>query len=168
MNKQQNEIHLRQVELWRKKNEGLPPRELTLLYLKAIRMVYERSLQTLSRITVGAVIDRTLFECQERFPILAEVSTEEGVPQFAQFIGRTENSEPAVIQRALEDYLVELLSVFGKITADILTKYLHQELMKVTSNASDTETDNASDARRNPSKTASTNSFELIKKREKK
>ncbi|MEK6555061.1 MAG: hypothetical protein AABZ31_07470 [Bdellovibrionota bacterium] len=46
------------------------------------------------------------------------------------------DSKPNDVQEALQELLLELLEVFGRITAEILTKNLHQELMTVTNQTS--------------------------------
>lgn len=136
MGRQRNELHLVQVEAWKKKNAGISSNDLTRLQIKAIQAVRLRSLATLSGVTVSAVIDRTLIETKEKFPILSGITIDAEGMHFLKLIEHTPNSQTDELQRALQELLIELLDVFGKITADILTKYLHQELMNVTADTS--------------------------------
>ena len=102
------------------------------LFVNAIQAVHKRSLNTLSKVTVGAVVDRTLHECQEKFPLLSKISSEPDGLHFTHFFDQIQKVKQQEVQDSLEYLLIELFEIFGKITAEILTKYLHQELMTVT------------------------------------
>jgi len=132
MVRQRNEIHAKQVEAWKEKNAELSSSEMTLLYVKAIQAVYKRSLGTLSLVTVVAVVDRTLHECKEKYPLLSAVESDAEGLHFGKMLNQLQNSKPEDSQKVLHEFLIELLDIFGKITAEILTRYLHQELMTVT------------------------------------
>lgn len=132
MSRQRNELHLQQVEAWKKLNQGLSSEEMNQLFIKAILAVRLRSLKTLSNVTVTAVIDRTIRKAKEIFSILSEVSSDDTGIHFGPLLNQLTEAEKSEVQAVLQDLLIELLDVFGKITAEILTKYLHQELMTVT------------------------------------
>lgn len=132
MSRQRNELHLQQVEAWKKLNQGLSSEEMNQLLIKAILAVRLRSLKTLSNVTVTAVIDRTIRTAKENFSILSEVSSDDTGIHFGPLLDQLTEAEKSEVQVVLQDLLIELLDVFGKITAEILTKYLHQELMTVT------------------------------------
>lgn len=131
MGRQRNELHLIQVEAWKQQNSAVSSHEMPRLQIKAIQAVRRRSLESLSNVTVTAVVDRTLLENQEKFPILSSVTYDAQGLQFNKLLEETHNSQSDELREALQELLIELLDVFGKITADILTKYLHQELMSV-------------------------------------
>jgi len=139
MARQRNELHAKQVEAWKKKIGNLSPGETTLLLIKAILAIRKRSLVTLSGVTVTAVIDRQLFEAKEKFPVLMEVTNDSAGLYFGKFCETSLSSESDEAQNSLQEFLIDLLDVFGKITADILTKYLHRELMTVTNETSSGE-----------------------------
>ena len=130
---QRNELHIVQVELWKKKNANFSSDQMIHLFVNAIQAVHKRSLNTLSNVTVGAVVDRTLHECKEKFPLLSKISSAPDGLQFDHFFDQMQKIEQQEAQDSLEYLLIELLEIFGKITAEILTKYLYQELMTVTS-----------------------------------
>lgn len=136
MTRQRNDFHSKQVEAWKSKNSNLSDKELPQLFMNGILAVRQGSLGTLSNVTVTVVVDRVLHECQERFSILAEIKNDSEGLHFDKFSSQASDFKPNEIQAALQELLLELLEVFGKITADILTKNLHQELMAVTSQTS--------------------------------
>lgn len=136
MARQRNELHTKQVAAWKNKNSGLTDKELSQLFINGILAVRHRTLATLSNVTVTVVVDRILLECQERFSILSEVTNDSEGLHFDKFSDKIHGFKPKTVQEALQELLLDLLEVFGKITADILTKNLHQELMTVTNQAS--------------------------------
>lgn len=125
-----------QVEVWKRNNGNLSSADLTLTFIKAIQAVRGRTLLTLSNVTVTAVIDRTLFECKEKYPALAEISNDSKGLNFQKFESQLYDVTLEDRQNALQELLIEILEVFSEITANILTKYLIQELMAVTHESS--------------------------------
>lgn len=135
------ELIVMQVEEWKRKNSGLSSIEMTLSLIRAIQAIRQRTLSTLSNVTVSAVIDRTLFQCKEKYPVLAEITNETEGLNFQKFENQLYDSSLEDRQDALQEFLIELLEVFGKITANILTKYLIQELMSVTPGSTENHLD---------------------------
>lgn len=129
--RKRTELIVKQVEEWKTKNGSLTAVDLVISFIEAIQAIRKRTLLTLSNVTVCAVIDRTLFECKEKYPILTEITNNSEGLNFEKFQNQIHDSSLADRQNALQELLIELLEVFGKITADILTKYLIQELMTV-------------------------------------
>ncbi len=127
-----NDHHAKKVEAWKQKNSGLSPSDQTQLFILGLQAVRTRALMTLSGVTVSAVIDRTLHECQEKHPALSFVATDALGLRFGKVADQNLKFSAPDIHLCLQEFLIELLDVFGKITADILTKNLHQELMRVT------------------------------------
>jgi len=127
-----NILHTEQVEAWEMKNaQSVSSKELPQLYAKAIQAIEQRSLATLSRVTVSIVIDRALHEIKEKFPTLDQVkATPEGI-DFSVLLG-TPDLNSNELKNAFREVLIELLNVFGNITGNILTGPLHKELMAVT------------------------------------
>lgn len=133
MNSHRNEAHLLIVKQWDADNAtDLQAQDLVTLYALAFHVLCERTLATLSSITVQVVIERVLHEGATHFEVLANVRTQEDGFNFSGLIENHKNYSAADIRSALQNLLSELLSVIGNITAEILTKSLHAELMTVT------------------------------------
>jgi hypothetical protein len=63
----QNYLHLKQINLWEEMNtQGLRPDQLVEIFGIAITAIEQRSLLTLSGITVQVVMDRVLQESREK------------------------------------------------------------------------------------------------------
>lgn len=96
---------------------------------------------TLGEVTLDALFDRVLSTAAETYPFLASVSLEadglrcEGLREKAKDIPREE------LLAALRFVLLELLTVVGNLTAEILSPALHDALSRVpTGAASDDST----------------------------
>lgn len=129
-----NEAHSKHVQAWVIQNAGsLSVEPLLRLFEKAFHVLEQRSLATLSSVTVLVVIDRALHESQLKFPVLEKlIITPEGIKFSALVSSAAANDQ---LREALSALLIELLNVLGNITADILTPALHSELLTVTANS---------------------------------
>lgn len=125
--------HAKQVDAWIKQMAGgLPSERLLRLFYDAICAIHNRSAKTLSDVTLSAVFDRVLLASQKKFSLLAKVRFEsKGVSLDALFVQSSDLAGDE-IKDAFRFFLVELLTLLGNLTADILTKPLYQELFKVT------------------------------------
>lgn len=133
MNRKRNPTHDEVVQIWEEKNsKGLGSQELARLFSAAIRRIEQRSLVTLSSITIRVVVDRALHESREKFPILSVVTVDPSGLNCSELISQSQPYTPEQIGEALRYLLIELLNVIGSITADVLTAPLHKELMEVT------------------------------------
>ncbi len=132
MKASQDDIHSSVVERWLTASAHSPLEEILLLE-KAFRIIQARAGLTLSHVTLMVVLDRILQQGLEEHPILHQVTIENQVLNFT-IIKRSRPSEEA--SSALSFLLAELLRVLGRITADILTKTLHKELMEINLNES--------------------------------
>lgn len=133
MNIDRNNSHALQVYAWENENgHGLSSEEIVHLFSSAIHAIEKRSLATLSSITLMVILDRALFECQEQFPILKSVHLEEKSINLAVLLEKNKNFNTENLRNALRHLLIQMLTVLGNITADILSAPLHKTLMTVT------------------------------------
>lgn len=129
----EEDIHDQVINTWEKNNfENLTINQKVLLLQKAMQSIESRALKTLSSITLMVILDRVLHQSKIKFPILSTVKIENHKMSFAEFA--LNNHAPELFLEAHRFLLTEQLRVLGRITADILTEPLHQELLKVTWN----------------------------------
>jgi hypothetical protein len=126
-------IHSAAVMAWEKnfKSNYSIEQRIHLLGL-AINAIEKRASTTLSRVTLLVIVDRVLHQSREKHPILSCVSVESNSLKFKN--EPTSNDDSKELLDALRFLLIELLSVLGRVTADILTIPLHNELLKVSWN----------------------------------
>lgn len=133
MTSNKNDIYSEFAQDWEEKaaNE-LSPRQNSLFLEKALHIVIQRALQTLSPVTLMVVLDRVLHQSAEKFPVLSKVKIDDNNFNFNDLLHNDENHVSKDELAALRYLLVELLKVLGRITADVLTAPLREELLKMT------------------------------------
>lgn len=111
---------------------GLAPEVLLHLFEAALNAVWIRTKTTLGEVTLTAIAERVLHNASERFSLLWSLKLEptSGIQcrELRERIGSVEVSE---LREAVRFVLVELLTVLGNLTAEILTPALHAEISSV-------------------------------------
>jgi hypothetical protein len=111
--------------------KGLPPAQLVALFERALDALWQRTRLTLGEVTLTAIVDRVLYTASEKYPFLSALKIEGTGIRFDEF----RQLGPVLHDRHLPDVvrfvLVELLTVLGNLTDEILTPALHAQLSKV-------------------------------------
>lgn len=145
MNLDQNEEHATQVDAWLERTaDGLPSDRLIRLFEEAIRALQRRTLVTLSEVTLTAIFDRVLYQSQKHYPLLSGLKIETDGISLDGLRSEVNRLKPAQLTEAFRFFLIELLTIFGNLSAGILTELLYRELSKVTAEQVSTESDAAS------------------------
>lgn len=124
--------HAACVDLWlERSSRGLSSLGLRRLLEAALGALWVRTQTTLGEVTLTAVGERVLYTATEKFPFLASFKVEptRGM-EFRPVAELSLPTEPQ-LKEACRFLLVELLSVLGNLTAQILTPELHAELSGV-------------------------------------
>lgn len=133
MSVKKNELHLKAVELFEKKKAGgLSFDKQLQLFKKAFECIEKRTLRTLSSITLLVVLDRVLHQSKDKYSLLSELKIDQKGLSFDSLIHNINKHNSEQLIEALRYLMVELLTVLGSITADILSAPLHKELLNVT------------------------------------
>ena len=126
----QNNVHSKIVEEWQTKAaKGLTSTQKVQLLEKAIKVVEARATQTISRVTLVVILDRVLYQSKDKYPCLSKATVDSNTISFAELYSKNFTTD---FTEALLFFLVEFLTILGRITSDILTTPLHEELLKVT------------------------------------
>lgn len=121
--------HAACVEAWRSRvGEDLPAASLLVVFERAVRAVWRRAGVTLGDVTLTAIGDRVLFYAAERYPLLAALRLEPDGVSCEDLARDADSLSVAELDEALQFVLVELLTVLGRVTGDVLTPALHAEL----------------------------------------
>jgi hypothetical protein len=112
--------------------KGVPPAQLIGLFERALGALWQRALSTLGEVTLTAIVDRVLYTASEKFPILSALSVEGAGIRFEELRSGIGAGDDGNLLEAVRFVLVELLSVLGNLTAQILTPALHEALSKVS------------------------------------
>lgn len=132
MNVEEGSSHSKHVDDWIEKNVGgVPSEKLLIIFGEAIQAIQKRAGATLSEVTLSAIFDRVLHMSQQKFPLLSNVKIESKGIVLDALAGHASDLARDEITAAFRFFLIELLTLLGNLTADILTKPLYQELSKV-------------------------------------
>jgi hypothetical protein len=121
------------VDAWLDRSaSGLPPEALLRLFEAALDAVWVRTKTTLGEVTLTAIAARVLHNASERFSLLWSIKVEPKVGiQCHELSERLGSLQPTELREAIRFVLVELLSVLGNLTAEILTPAIRAELANV-------------------------------------
>ena len=125
-------VHIRHVSQWMKQASRVSPDQLSELFEKAMTVLWDRTYSALGDITVAAIVDRVVYNAAEKYSILSSLKLEAGGLNFAEFHQKAASIQDRELKEAIQFVLVELLTVVGNLTAEVLTPALHSELSSVT------------------------------------
>ena len=125
-------VHIKYVREWMKHASRLSPDELAELFEKAMSALWQRTYSALGDITVAAIVDRVLYNATEKYSILGSLKLGAKGIDFTEFLEQAGSLHDGELREAIQFVLVELLTVVGNLTAEILTPALHSELSSVS------------------------------------
>jgi len=125
--------HAACVDGWLEQSaEGLSSESLLRLLEAALGAVWTRTKTTLGEVTLTAIAERVLHNASEKYSLLWSLKVEAtGGIQCRELRERIGSVQPAELREAIRFVLVELLTVLGNLTAEILTQELHAEIYNV-------------------------------------
>ena len=111
---------------------GLASDVLLRLFGLALDAVWTRTKTTLGEVTLTAIAERVIFNASERFSLLwsLKIDPKDGI-HCRELSERIGSIEPSELREAIRFVLVELLTVLGNLTAEILTPALHAAISGV-------------------------------------
>jgi hypothetical protein len=127
-----DDVHIKYVRDWMKRASRVSPDQLAELFEKAMSALWNRTHSALGDITVAAIVDRVLYNAKEKYSILGSLNLGANGVNCAEFRERAGSLHDDQLRDAIQFVLVELLTVVGNLTAEILTPALHSELSSVS------------------------------------
>lgn len=125
--------HAEQVATWLDSRlRGAPPEQRVLAFQQAFDALWERAAATLGEVTLTAIAERVLQDARDGHPMMASVRVRAHGIECEQLRSRAASLDGDELLNAARQVLVELLTVLGNLTAEILTPGLHAELGRVT------------------------------------
>src|SRR5579871_548964 len=124
-------VHIRCVSEWMKHASRVSPEELAGLFEKAMTVLWHRTDSALGDITVAAIVDRVLYNAAEQYSVLSSLKLGPGGVDFAEFRQTAGSVDDRELKKAIQFVLVEMLTIVGNLTAEILTPALHSELSSI-------------------------------------
>ena len=129
MNRDQKLHHEKKIDAWIEKSiRDQSPFLQAQIFSDLIHALREQMVFKLSEVTWNAILERTLYQCQQDYPLLNELSIDGSGftidPNAAEF----KNLKGAQVSEALRFFLIELFTIIQNLTAGILVKALYNEL----------------------------------------
>ena len=132
MNRDQNEQHAKQVDLWIEKSvRVLSQSAQAQIFGDAVGVFEKRILVTLSSITWNAILDRALSQSTQSFPLLSGIKIQLGGITIEGLLPKLQKDKANQVIEAFRYFLIELLTIVGNLTAGVLTEPLYRELSRV-------------------------------------
>jgi hypothetical protein len=125
-------VHIKHVSEWMKQASRVSSGELAQLFEQAMGALLHRAQLTLGDITLAAIVSRVLYNAAEKFPALGSLKLDSDRIDVSEFRAEASNLSDRELREAIQFVLVELLTVVGNLTAEILTPALHSELSNIT------------------------------------
>jgi hypothetical protein len=122
--------HQERVAAWIARLVGAPATQLVDALDGVVGALWRRAQQPLGDTTVRAIVSRVVLSSASRHPVLATLHARtEGVSCEALRAAAAGGAvDAAELRAAADDLLVELLTVLGALTGNVLTPALHGEL----------------------------------------
>jgi hypothetical protein len=120
------------VNSWMERARVLPPEPLLEAFDAAFGAVWRRAHVTLGDVTLSAIVDRVLLAASEQHPVLGKLEVDATGLRCEELHERAGGLAHDQLAAATRFVLVELLTVLGNLTAEILTPALHSALSRVS------------------------------------
>jgi hypothetical protein len=124
--------HGARVDAWLEEaGRGLSAAALCVLFQAALEALYRRTQVTLGDVTLRAIVERVVHRSAITHPAFGSLRIDENGAELGALRDRVGSLKPAELTAGIRFVLVELLTVLGNLTGDILTPELHATLAAV-------------------------------------
>lgn len=118
----QNNHSEEQIDAWLEQaTKDLPSKKIVEVFGKALKSLSAKASRSLNRLTLMAIVNRVLFQCKDNYPLLQGLKVDHTGINFDEIQYQLENADPEELKESFRYLFVELLSVLGDITADVIT-----------------------------------------------
>lgn len=121
--------HRQCVDAWLARCTSESPSSCVDAFERAFSAIWARAGLTLGEVTLAAIVDRVLVTTAAEHPAFASLRLEAGGRVHCDEL-RAASREPAELRAGMGYALLELLTVVGNLTGEVLTPVLHAELRK--------------------------------------
>ncbi len=102
--------------------------EMLEVYENLLQTIWNRIVPTLGRVTVAAIMERTLALTRETYPVISHLRvTPDGIA-FDQLREQVEDEERESLRSALKELVADLIDILAMLTGDILVRHLLKEI----------------------------------------
>jgi hypothetical protein len=102
--------------------------EVMAIYEDLLRTIWERIVPTLGRVTVSAILDRSISTTAERYPFLKQLAVNRDGLSFQTLREHLGNREQQALREAMKELVTNLIDLLAVLTGDILVRRLLNEV----------------------------------------
>jgi hypothetical protein len=120
------DVHGACVDAWLASGVGrLPHDRLLVAFEQCCGRIWRRANRTLGEVSLTAIVDRVLHLAAEQHPVLSALTLDAGGVHAGHLLAQADEAGIAELAAAVRFFLVELLTLIGTLTGEILTPALH-------------------------------------------
>lgn len=123
--------HSSQVDAWMNRVPTHPPELVIAALERSLGAVWNRARITLGDGSLAAVVERVLHDAAMRFPVFAAIGVDARGIRTVELNTRVKAEDVQELREGMRFALIQLLSVLGNLTAEILTPALHASLQQL-------------------------------------
>jgi hypothetical protein len=124
--------HQARVDAWLERSDGWTAEHLLQHFEATLGSLWRRARVTLGEVTLGAIVDRVLYNAAESYPAFSSLQVgPDGEIESRDLRDRVRSLHASEPRAGIRFVLIELLTVVGNLTAEILTPELHSELSRM-------------------------------------
>jgi hypothetical protein len=102
--------------------------EVMVIYEDLLRTIWDRIVPTLGRVTVGAILERSIANTAERYAFVKHLAvTREGL-SFEALRQQIGNQEQRALRDAMKELVANLIDLLAVLTGDIIVRHLLREV----------------------------------------
>jgi hypothetical protein len=125
-------LHAVQVRAWIKAStKNLSEVQLISHFENSFSLLWNCARKTISVFTLTAILDRALFYTTENFPVLSSLKVQVTGLSFSSLKAQKGLKSKDLIE-GFEHLLIEFLTITGKLTGEIITPCLYEELFRIS------------------------------------
>lgn len=102
--------------------------EVMAIYEDLLRTIWERIVPTLGRVTVSAILDRSISTTAERYPFLKHLAVTRDGFSFQSLREHIGDREQQALREAMKELVANLIDLLAVLTGDILVRHLLSEV----------------------------------------
>jgi len=131
-----------QIDAWLEQaTKDMPAKKIVAVFSHALKSLSRKASRSLNQLTLMAIVNRVLYQCKDKFPLLQELKVDSTGINFDQNQYQLEQSDPEELRESFRYLFVELLSVLGDLTADVITSELEENAAAIFSEGEKAEDD---------------------------
>lgn len=135
-----------QIDAWLEQaTRDLPSKKIVAVFSHVLKSLSRKASRSLNQLTLMAIVNRVLYQCKDKFPLLQELKVDSNGINFDQNQYQLEQADPDELKESFRYLFIELLSVLGDLTADVITSELEDNSEAIFSEGVKAEDDKATE-----------------------